>query len=142
MKIIFKYLWSVLLVPFLVFLKGDFSVDTYISVNQIEPLAKTRERMIEQVQPATKPILHVKVKAISESGSFTAAGLPAELYDSNYNLIAKSQIVNNRINFSLDKGEDTLANYTVVIPNTADEISFNGNHPSEELQVHESHLID
>lgn len=142
MKIVLKYLWSLMLLPLLIFVKGDFSVDTYMSVNQIEPISITREKVLEDLNPVVKPILTVKVKIISKSGQFSADGFAADLYDDNYNLISQSQIMHSRIQFTLDKGEDTLKNYTVVIPKTADELTFDGSGKRQELVVNEEHLLD
>ena len=142
MKIVIKYLWSIFFIPFLIFLKGDFSVDTYMNFNQIEPLAKTREKMMNNIKPVAKPCLFVKVKAISTKGGFNAHGLTANLYDSNYNLVSTSQIVQGKIQFNLEHGSDTLQQFRVVVPSTADEMEFIKGNDYPLLTVYEDHLVD
>ncbi len=98
--------------------------------------------MMNNIKPVAKPCLFIKVKAISSKGGFNAHGLSANLYDANYNLISESQIVQGKIQFTLELGSDTLQQFRVVVPSTADEMEFRKGKESPVLMVYEDHLID
>lgn len=142
MKIALKYLWSLAFIPFLVFLKGDLSVDTYMNINKIEPISISTKEVINNLKPIPKKLLSVKVKGISEHGQFSASGLAVYLYDENYSIVCKSQVINGRARFILNSDLDTSKTYSIVTPQTADELKLVHGSKTQELVVYEEHLKD
>jgi len=124
MKKSLKYLSTLILVPFLVFLKGDadLSVDTFMFGEQVEAVVVTKNQIEEKLMAEPICFLTIKTQVKATNNGFTGEGLPVHLYDSSYQLIAKSQIVQGRVRFQLAFAADTASLQYVVLPATAAEI--------------------
>lgn len=140
MKVALKYIWSLAVIPFLIFLKGDLSMDTFMHINKIEPIEKTKEKIMENFHPEPKPFFEINVKAITKSGNFTADGIPVNLYDSSYNLVCQSQVVLGKVKFQLEDLTQMKNSYHIVVPKTADQLEICSGVISSPLLIFEDHM--
>jgi hypothetical protein len=134
-----KYIWSVAIIPFLVFLKGDLSVDTFMHINQIEPIAKTKEKVMNKVQPKANTLYMIPVKVVSNNPAFSADGLKVDLYNNEYEVVEHTQVVNGMVCIASASVADT-GMYHLVVPSTADELIFKPSPKNEALVIFEEHL--
>jgi len=142
MKKSLKYLSTLILVPFLVFLKGDadLSVDTFMFGEQVEAVVVTKNQIEEKLMAEPICFLTIKTEVKAVNNGFTGEGLPVHLYDSSYQLIAKSQIVKGRVRFQLAHAADTATLQYVVLPATAAEIKVSYGGANAALPVEEKEL--
>jgi hypothetical protein len=137
-----KYLSTLILVPFLVFLRGDMdlSVNTFLFGDQVSAVLDTKNDIEEQWKAKTIYSFEVNTEVEAIHEGFTGEGLQVHLYDSTYQLIAKSQIAHGKVLFQLAQASDTATLQYVVLPSTATEIkvSYTGQNPA--LPVEEAEL--
>ena len=137
-----KYLSTLILLPFLVFLRGDIdlSVNTFIFGDQVSAVLETKNSIEEQLK--AKMIysfeVNIEVKAIHEG--FNGEGLQVNLYDSTYQLMPKSQIAHGKVVFQLAQASDTATLQYVVLPSTAAEIKVYYTGENAALPVEEKEL--
>ncbi|MCG9881819.1 MAG: hypothetical protein MH472_14585 [Bacteroidia bacterium] len=124
MKKSLKYLSTLILIPFVVFLRGDMelSVDTFMFGEQVEAVVVTKNQISEKLKAEPTYSFVVKTKVIAQNPGFTGDGLPVHLYDSTYQLIGKSQIMAGKVKFTLQHASDTASLRYVVLPSTASEV--------------------
>lgn len=137
MKIALKYIWSLLIVPPLLFLKGDLSFETMLQVHDIVP----QELLEQKVQSAMgekevkELIVRVKIEDTKES-NFTGDGLTINLYDKNYGYIQKSQVIKGQIRFRLVGKNAAPETFILVSPETLDEVIVNDSDSVKTLVLH------
>ena len=122
MKVLIKYIWTLILIPALVFLKGDLSVDTYMHINEINVPEEISHPIKTALTPPKYMPLIVKIRPIPKNKDFSADGLPVYLYDENYNLLLKSQVVHGFVHFEVPFKMIPKKIFKVVSPTTADEM--------------------
>lgn len=124
MKKSLKYLSTLVLIPFVVFLRGDvdLSVDTFMFGEQVQAVANTKMEIQEKLKAEPIYFFQIKTEVKASTPGFTGEGLPVQLYDSTYQLIGKSQIINGKVRFQLAHAADTATLRYVVLPSTAAEI--------------------
>jgi hypothetical protein len=138
MKLIIKYIWSIAIIPFLVFLKGDLSVDTFMRLNNIESIAKTKEKVMNKFQPKANTLYMIPVKVVSNNPAFSADGLKVDLYNSEFNLVEHTQVLNGMVCISSASVADT-GSYHLIVASTADELKFKPSTTNAPLTIHEDH---
>jgi hypothetical protein len=81
------------------------------------------------------------VKAVGIQPSFDAAGMVVKLYDTDFNLVGNSQVVNGKVRFVLPNLADTASNFTAVVEATSDDVTFIPN-DANILHIYEAHLAE
>ncbi len=141
MKVALKYFWVLALIPILIWLKNDFDLDAEKIGSGIDTIAKTRAIVKDNLTPDPKNVFYIKVKAVGLQSSFDAAGMVVKLYDSDFNLVGNSQVVNGKVRFVLPNLADTAAQFTAVVQATSDDITFIPNDGAQ-LTIYEKHLAE
>jgi hypothetical protein len=136
MKIALKYIWSLLIVPPLLFLKGDLSFQTMLEVHDLQPNQMIEQKMQSAMGEKEVKELIIKVNVAEEGTKFTGEGLTINLYDKNYGYIQKSQVIKGQIRFRLVGENAKPNNYIVVSPETLDEQIISDSVPDKVLTLH------
>ena len=118
----------------------DLSVNTFLFGDQVSAVLDTKNDIEEQWKAKTIYSFEVNTEVEAIHEGFTGEGLQVHLYDSTYQLIAKSQIAHGKVLFQLAQASDTATLQYVVLPSTATEIkvSYTGQNPA--LPVEEAEL--
>lgn len=124
MKLALKHVWTLILVPVFLFIRGDLNLTEVLVLN-----FKGIKNNLEQVKKAAvnkKELVNVVVyiQVENDSNGFTGAGVPIYLYDDKYNEIAKSQIIGRHAAFTVMPS--TIKNKTLkaVCKLTNDEVEI------------------
>lgn len=138
MKVVLKYIWSLAVLPLLIFLKGDLSIDTFLQMNHVEPVVLDRQELMDKLKQKPPNEMVLPVKIISQQPNFTGDGLEVEIYDADYTLIGKSQIIHHRLRLQLPAEMEKGDEIRLVVPHSADELTMQFNDvPADTLVVHE-----
>ncbi len=140
MKVLIKYIWTLVLIPALVFLKGDLSFDTYMYLNNIKPSEEITKSVKTITTPQKTMPLVININAIAKNKNFSADGLPVILYDEQYNLLQKSQVVQGKVHFTLPMSTTQTISYKIISPLTADEMNLDNIFIENTLSIHESQM--
>lgn len=137
MKVLVKYIWTLVIVPPLLFLKGDLSFQTMLDVHGIQPTEMIEKKMESAIGGKEVYELIVPVKIVSNDASFTGEGMVINLYDENYRFIQRSQVIKGQILFRLVGDNAKPKSYILVSPETLDELKINKEATKEEpLELH------
>ncbi len=136
MKIALKYIWSLLIVPPLLFLKGDLSFQTMLEVHDLKPNQMIEQKMQSAMGEKEVKELIIQVKVAEDGTDFTGEGLTINLYDKNYGYIQKSQVIKGQIRFRLVGENAKPETYIVVSPETLDEQTLSDSNPDKVLTLH------
>jgi hypothetical protein len=144
MKIAMKFLWSLVLVPFFIFIKGDLSTKSFVEINQLQAPLQEVKRTVSNVSEPEKTInIVVPVKPVSTNTNFNAHGMKVQLYDADYNLLATSQVLNGQVVFNIKDSYSLVTNMHAVAIETADEVLIaNPKQIEVSLEIDEAHLND
>ncbi|MDP1727014.1 MAG: hypothetical protein Q8M15_09545 [Bacteroidota bacterium] len=142
MKLLIKYIWTLVLIPALVFLKGDLSFDTYMYINSMNPPAEIAKTVGKVVASEKMMSVVVKINPISKNKGFSADGMPVQMFDEYYNLIQQSQVIRGKVHFEIPFTTSQNDSYIVVSTKTADEIKLDNIFVENTLAIHESQLAD
>jgi hypothetical protein len=142
MKIMIKYLWSLVLVPFLLFVKGDLSIDTLASITHIdEPIKSAQLKVSSAVAKEGDITFSIPIKVIASNKSFSGNGLKVKLFDEEYTQIAESQILNGLVKFTIPISKGNIKNFHVVSVETSEEVVVECLQKIEvSLEINEAHL--
>lgn len=137
-----KYIWSLVLVPFLLFVKGDLSVDTFTALTHIDaPIKDVQQKVSRAVAPEGDITFSIPVKISSTNGSFNGNGLKVRLFDEEYTQIGESQVVNGLVKFTIPAKMGNIKNFHVVSVETAEEVVIESLQKIEvSLEINEAHL--
>ncbi|GAB1447155.1 MAG: hypothetical protein L6Q78_08300 [Bacteroidia bacterium] len=133
MKIVLKYIWTLMIVPPLMFLKGDLSFHTMLDVHGIQPTELIEKKMESAIGGKEVYELIVPVKVKSNEPSFTGEGLMINLYDENYRFIQRSQVIKGQILFRLVGDNAKPKSFILVSPETLDEIKVQKNEATKPI---------
>jgi hypothetical protein len=144
MKIVMKFLWTLVLVPLFFFIKGDLSIKSFVEINQLKaPLHEAKRAFSNVVEPEKTINIIVPVKPVSTSKNFNAHGMKVKLYDADYNLLATSQVLNGQVVFTIKDSYSLVTNMHAVAIETADELLIpNPKQIEVSLEIVEAHLND
>ncbi len=122
MKVFLKSLWALLVVPPLIFLKGDLSVRTMFDVYDFKSVEVIEEKISLADGDETLAEFEVPVQIVEADSTFSGDGMVVTLYDQSYGLIERSQIIQGRVKFRL-KGNNARSNKFILVSNvTMDEM--------------------
>ncbi len=136
MKIALKYIWSLLIVPPLLFLKGDLSFQTMLEVHDLKPNQMIEQKMQSAMGEKEVKELIIQVKVAEDGTEFNGEGLTINLYDKNYGYIQKSQVIKGQIRFRLVGENAKPDTYIIVSPETLDEQTLSDSNPDKVLTLH------
>ncbi|MFY8020826.1 MAG: hypothetical protein ACOVP1_06500 [Bacteroidia bacterium] len=137
MKVALKYIWSLLIVPPLLFLKGDLSFETMLQVHDIVPQELFEQKVQSAMGEKAVKELIVKVQVEdAQDSKFTGDGLTINLYDKNYGYIQKSQVIKGQIRFRLVGKNALPETFILVSPETLDEVVVNDSDTDKILVLH------
>jgi hypothetical protein len=136
MKVVIKYIWSLLIVPPLLFLKGDLSFQTMLEVHDIVPTEMFEQKVQSALGEKEIKELIVKVNVENDGTHFTGDGLTINLYDKNYGYIQKSQVIKGQIRFRLVGKNAKPETYILVSPETLDEITISDKDSIKAFLIH------
>jgi hypothetical protein len=144
MKLIIKYIWSLVLVPFLLFVKGDLSFDTLVELTHVnKPIEVVQAKVNHAVANEGDVTFSIPVKIITINDSFSGNGLKVKLFDADYNQIAESQIIDKVVKFTVPFKYAGITNFHVVSVETAEEITIESLQKIKvSLEINEAHLSD
>ncbi len=140
MKLLIKYIWTLVLIPAFFFIKGDLSWDAFRNINELNPEREITKRVKDAFEPSSPKLIEFKVNAVSTSENFSAEGMKVELYDHLYNLLQKSQVVGGRVKFKLDPIKSNIEKFNLVCPTTADELKINSENRNAIFSIHEKYI--
>ena len=137
-----KYLWSLVLVPFLLFVKGDLSFDTFASITHIDaPIKSVQQKVSNATAKEGDITFSIPVKVISINGTFNGNGLKVKLFDEEYSQLAESQIINGMVKFTIPMSKGNIKNFHVVSAETNEEVMIESLQKIEvSLEINEAHL--
>ncbi len=130
MKIALKHIWTIILVPVFLFVRGDLNLSDVMALNFDgikNNLEEVKHAALNNEAPVT---IVIYIQVDNGYDGFTGAGVPIYLYDDKYNEIAKSQIIGKHVAFNVLpsaiknktlKAVCKLTNDEVEIANTADK---------------------
>jgi hypothetical protein len=142
MKFALKCIWSLLIVPPLLFLKGDLSFQTMLELLGMQPEHMIEQKMESALGKKEVKELIIQVKVAEEGTDFTGEGLTINLYDKNYGYIQKSQIIKGQIRFRLVGENAKPETYILVSPETLDELTLSDSNPEKVLTLHSGKSAD
>lgn len=142
MKLLIKYIWTLVLIPALVFLKGDLSFDTYMYINNMKPSEEISKTVSTITAPEKMMSVVVNINPVSKNKGFSADGMPVQMFDEYYNLIQQSQVLHGKVHFEIPFTTSQNDSYIVVSTKTADEIKLENIFVENTLAIHESQLQD
>jgi|688.fasta_scaffold420972_1 hypothetical protein len=142
MKFALKCIWSLLIVPPLLFLKGDLSFQTMLELLDMQPEHMIEQKMESALGKKEVKELIIQVKVAEEGTDFTGEGLTINLYDKNYGYIQKSQIIKGQIRFRLVGENAKPESYILVSPETLDELTLSDSNPEKVLTLHSGKSAD
>jgi hypothetical protein len=142
MKFALKCIWSLLIVPPLLFLKGDLSFQTMLELLDMQPEHMIEQKMESALGKKEVKELIIQVKVAEEGTDFTGEGLTINLYDKNYGYIQKSQIIKGQIRFRLVGENAKPETYILVSPETLDELTLSDSNPEKVLTLHSGKSAD
>lgn len=144
MKVMLKYIWTVVFLPFLLFVKGDLSLDTFAEITKLDqPIKEVHAKVSQAVSAEGDITFTIPVKIVSNQDSFSGNGLKVKLFDAEYNQIAESQILDQTVKFTIPSRYAAHQNFHVVSVETADELDLEGLQKIEvSLEVNEAHLSE
>jgi hypothetical protein len=142
MKFALKCIWSLLIVPPLLFLKGDLSFQTMLELLDMQPEHMFEQKMESALGKKEVKELIIQVKVAEEGTDFTGEGLTINLYDKNYGYIQKSQIIKGQIRFRLVGENAKPESYILVSPETLDELTLSDSNPEKVLTLHSGKSAD
>ena len=142
MKFALKCIWSLLIVPPLLFLKGDLSFQTMLELIDMQPEHMIEQKMESALGKKEVKELIIQVKVAEEGTDFTGEGLTINLYDKNYGYIQKSQIIKGQIRFRLVGENAKPESYILVSPETLDELTLSDSNPEKVLTLHSGKSAD
>ncbi|MBC7382154.1 MAG: hypothetical protein H7296_04070 [Bacteroidia bacterium] len=142
MKIFVKYIWTIIFIPAFIILTADV---LNISPNYAKNVNSAKEfyNIIHKIiTPSSLATLEIKIKAVSKDPNFSAEGMLVQLFDENYNVIDKSQVMEGKVRFELKSKYLLSQHFRVVAPGTADEINVDNLVDLNMLTIHESQLTE
>lgn len=144
MKIALKFLWSLVLVPLFIFIKGDLSTKIFAEINELPaPISEVKKTVTRVAEKDRMIQFIVPVKPISANKNFNAHGMKVQLFDSEYNLLASSQVLNGQVTFSINEDYSLITNLHVVALETSEEVIIaNPKQIEVSLEINEAHLND
>ncbi len=142
MKFALKCIWSLLIVPPFLFLKGDLSFQTMLELLDMQPEHMIEQKMESALGKKEVKELIIQVKVAEEGTDFTGEGLTINLYDKTYGYIQKSQIIKGQIRFRLVGENAKPETYILVSPETLDELTLSDSNPEKVLTLHSGKSAD
>jgi hypothetical protein len=124
MKVFLKSLWALLIVPPLIFLKGDLSMKTMFDVYDLNSVdvVENRISIIDGNEPSKE--FEVPVQVLEADSTFSGDGMVITLYDQSYGILERSQIIQGRVKFRLKGAKSNHQKFILVSNVTMDEMSL------------------
>ncbi len=124
MKVFLKSLWALLIVPPLIFLKGDLSVKSMFDVYDLKSVDVIEDKISLADGDEVLLEFEVPIQILEADSTFSGDGMVITLYDQSYGLLERSQIIQGRVKFRL-KGAKARSNKFILVSNvTMDEMQL------------------
>lgn len=136
MKFALKHIWTLILVPIFLFVRGDLNLNDVMAINFNG--IKNNIKEVKHAALNNEEQVTVVVYIAIENGydGFTGAGVPIYLYDEKYNEMAKSQVIGKYAAFNVLPSQVKNKTLKAVCKLTNDELEITNLFERNTLVLH------